>query len=235
MSYQIDHTDKPNYGTITVEDQTVNVEKSVGFVGKNYTGYSKVIAENFLHILENFASATAPTNPVVGQLWYDSEADVIEENRQPQLKVWDSTSWVPAGNVKKSGSAPINAVKGDLWADSSNQQLYLYSGSNWVLVGPQFSEGTLTGPKVETVYDTGNASHVIINFYVSNRIIVIFSKDEFTPKLAIQGFSIIKRGVNITSTDDSGAISTLNKLWGTAEKADALVVSGRVVTSDNFL
>ena len=235
MSYQIDHTDKPNYGTITVEDQTVNVEKSVGFVGKNYTGYSKVIAENFLHILENFASATAPTNPVVGQLWYDSEADVIEENRQPQLKVWDSTSWVPAGNVKKSGSAPINAVKGDLWADSSNQQLYLYSGSNWVLVGPQFSEGTLTGPKVETVYDTGNASHVIINFYVSNRIIVIFSKDEFTPKLAIQGFSIIKRGINITSTDDSGAISTLNKLWGTAEKADALVVSGRVVTSDNFL
>ena len=44
MAYQIDHTDKPNNGSITVEDQTVNVEKSIGFVGKNYTGYSKVIA-----------------------------------------------------------------------------------------------------------------------------------------------------------------------------------------------
>jgi microcystin-dependent protein len=235
MSYQIDHTDKPNYGSITVEDQTVNVEKSIGFVGKNYTGYSKVIAENFLHLLESFASATAPTNPVAGQLWYDTEADVIQENRQPQLKVWDSTNWVPAGNVKKSGSPPLNAVKGDLWSDSNNQQLYLYSGSNWVLVGPQFSEGTLTGPKVETVYDTGNASHVIINFYVSNRVIVIFSKDEFIPKLAIQGFTVVKRGINVTSTDDSGVTSTLNKLWGTAEKADALVVAGRVVTSDNFL
>ena len=128
MAYQIDHTDKPNNGSITVEDQTVNVEKSIGFVGKNYTGYSKVIAEDFLHILENFASATAPSNPVQGQLWYDSEADVVEENRQPQLKIYDGTSWVPAGNVVKASSPPISAVKGDLWTDTTNQQLYIYNG-----------------------------------------------------------------------------------------------------------
>jgi len=235
MAYQIDHTDKPNYGTITVEDQTVNIEKSIGFVGKNYTGYSKVIAENFLHMLENFASANAPTNPVVGQLWYDSEADVIEENRQPQLKLWDGTTWVPAGNVVKSGSAPLNAVKGDLWTDTTNQQLYLFSGSNWVLVGPQFSEGTLTGPKIETVFDTTNSTHLLINFYVANRVIIIISKDEFTPKVTIPGFSLVKKGINITSIDDAGATSTVNKLWGTAEKADALVVSGEVVSSVNFL
>jgi microcystin-dependent protein len=235
MSYQIDHTDRPNFGTITVEDQTVNVEKSIGFVGKNYTGYSKVIAENFLHILENFASASAPTNPVVGQLWYDTEADVVEENRQPQLKLWDGTNWTPAGNLVKAGSAPANAIKGDLWTDTTNQQLYLFSGSNWVLVGPQFSEGTLTGPKVETVYDTGNATHLLISFYIGNRVVVIFSKTEFTPKVAIPGFSIVKRGINVTSVDDSGNTSTLNKLWGTAEKADALVVAGRTISSDNFL
>ena len=59
MSYTIDHSDKPNYGSITVEDQTINQEKSISFVGKNYTGYAKVIAEDFLHLLENFAKATA--------------------------------------------------------------------------------------------------------------------------------------------------------------------------------
>ncbi len=47
MSYQIDHTDKANYGSITVEDQTINNETSLSFVGKNYTGYAKTLAENF--------------------------------------------------------------------------------------------------------------------------------------------------------------------------------------------
>ena len=235
MSYQIDHTDKTNYGSITVEDQTVNLEKSIGFVGKNYTGYSKVIAENFLHLLEHFAKATAPSNPVVGQLWYDTDTDVIQENRQPQYKVWDGTAWVPANNIIKSGTTPLNAKIGDIWVDSNNQQLYIYSGSNWVLVGPQFSEGTLSGPKVETIVDTNNINRIIISLYVGNRVIAIVSKDEFTPKAAIPGFSIVKRGVNITSTDDSNNPSTLNKLWGTAEKADALVVAGRTISSENFL
>ena len=67
MSYEIDRSDKTNYGSITVADQTINQETSLGFVGKNYTGYAKSLAENFLHLLENFAKATAPTNPIIGQ------------------------------------------------------------------------------------------------------------------------------------------------------------------------
>ncbi len=229
MSYQIDHTDKPNYGSITVEDQTVNIEKSIGFVGKNYTGYAKVVAENFLHILENFASPTAPSNPVAGQLWYDT--NINSSPSQPQLKVYDGTNWVPAGNVKKASSAPSanQTVIGDLWVDTANQQLYLWSGANWVLVGPQFSEGTLTGPKVETVYDTLNTLQLIISFYVGNQIVIIISKTTFTPKVAITGFAEIKKGANI-STADSGF-----KLWGTAQKADNLVVSNEVVSASNFL
>ena len=51
MSYKIDFTDIPNNPTgITVEDQSLNAEKSIDFVGKNYTGYAKVIAESFLHL-----------------------------------------------------------------------------------------------------------------------------------------------------------------------------------------
>lgn len=229
MSYQIDHTDKPNYGSITVEDQTVNIEKSISFVGKNYTGYAKVVAENFLHLLENFAAVTAPSNPVTGQLWYDT--NINSSPSQPQLKVYDGTNWVAAGNVKKASSAPSanQTVIGDIWVDTANQQMYLWSGANWVLVGPQFSEGTLTGPKVETIYDTLNAPQLIISFYVGNQIVIIISKTAFTPKVAISGFAEIKKGANI-STADSGF-----KLWGTAQKADNLVVSNEVVSASNFL
>ena len=114
MAYTLDRTDSVNYPSITVEDQTVNLETSIAFVGKNFPGYSKYIGENFLHMLENFAKSTAPTNPVIGQLWYDT--NTIANPPQPQLKVYDGVAWVAAGNVKKSTVAPSSAAIGDLWA-----------------------------------------------------------------------------------------------------------------------
>ena len=81
MSYQVKFTDTTKT-PLTVEDQTINSEKSLKFVGKNYAGYSQTIAENFLHLLENFAKSTAPSNPVTGQLWFNTTTG--SEN---QLKV----------------------------------------------------------------------------------------------------------------------------------------------------
>ena len=177
MPYNIDRTDKANYGSITVSDQTVNQETSIEFPGKNYTGYAKVIAENFLHLLENFAKSTPPSNPVIGQLWYDT--NTISNPPQPQLKVWDGSSWTSAGAVKKSISRPTaqNAVIGDLWVDTANQQLYLWSGSNWILVGPQYSDGSFTGPSVDTIFDTLNIGHLIIKFLLKNRVVAIVSAE----------------------------------------------------------
>jgi hypothetical protein len=98
MSYNINHTDLVAYGFKTVDDQTLNTETSLTFVGKNYTGYSKYIAENFLHLLENFASSSMPTNPTVGQLWYDTGG--TSDPAQPQLMICDaSLNFVPAGTM----------------------------------------------------------------------------------------------------------------------------------------
>lgn len=237
MSYTIDHTDKNNYGSITVADQTVNLETTLGFVGKNYTGYAKVLAENFLHLLENFAKSTAPNNPVIGQLWYDTNS--IANPSQPQLKLWDGTNWVPAGNVKKSITRPTTSVIGDIWVDTANQQLHIWSGATWILVGPQFSEGTQSGPVVDQVYDTLNVSHVIIKFIVGNEIVAIISKDAFAPKVAIEGFTVdgIKAGINISGKDFNNNGFVENKLWGIADKASKLIVNGYPtgLAADNFL
>ena len=61
--------------------------------GRNTTAYGSAIAENFLHLLENFASATEPSIPAEGQLWYDPI-------RVEQLKVYDGTNWVSFQNSK---------------------------------------------------------------------------------------------------------------------------------------
>lgn len=237
MSYQIDHFDQPNNGSITVEDQGLNQVTDLTFVGKNYPGYSQAIGENFLHLLENFASAfnDRPTNPVLGQLWYDTGTG--SNPAQPQLKVWDSTAWVAAGNVTKSITRPATAVIGDLWVDTASQQLYLWSGSNWILVGPQFSEGTQSGPKVESILDTSNISHVILSIIIAGEIVAIVSKDSFTPKVTIDGFTIINQGINMSSKDFDLDGNVNNKFWGTADRANKLVVSGQPngLDANNFL
>lgn len=237
MSYQIDHFDQPNNGSIIVEDQGLNQVTDLTFVGKNYPGYSQAIGENFLHLLENFASSfnDRPTNPVLGQLWYDTGTG--SNPAQPQLKVWDSTAWVAAGNVTKSITRPPTAVIGDLWVDTANQQLYLWSGSNWILVGPEFSEGAQSGPKIESVFDTNNVSHIILSFIIAGETVAIISKDAFTPKVTIDGFNTINQGINMSSKDFDLDGNVDNKFWGTADRATKLVVTGRPdgLDANNFL
>jgi microcystin-dependent protein len=229
MAYQVRFTDTTKT-PITVQDQTLNTEKSVAFVGKNYAGYSQAIAENFLHLLENFAKSSPPTTPITGQLWYDT---TVGSNNQ--LKLYDGTSWVAAGNVKKSINAPTTAVIGDLWVDTDNQQLYLYNGTSWVLVGPQYSIGQKTGAEVELISDTiGDNIRPCLTLFVKDERVAIISEYDFTPKSAIEGFISIKQGINL-STKNFNSSATGNKFWGTTEKAEALIVGGAAIAAANFL
>lgn len=246
-SYQVAHSDEQTYGSITVENQTVNAETSVNLVGKNVVDYAKPIAENFLHLLENFASGTKPTNAVVGQLWYDTNINAeLPQLKQPQLKVFDGNDFVPSGNVTKSVSQPKIAALGDIWVNTVTQQLFICVGSNfeyssdanaiWTLVGPQYSAGSLTGPKIDTLEDTSGQQRPVISLNVSGHTVAIISSVAFSPRSVIPGFETIKPGINISTVDNLQQNATdVNKLWGTAEKSNALVVGNSVVAAANFL
>ena len=232
MSYQVTFTETTNPAkpSLTVADQTLNSQTSLTFVGKNYAGYAPVVANNFLHLLENFANNNAPANPIEGQLWYDNTSGVS------LLKVFDGTIWTAAGSVKKAGNAPLaaNSNPGDLWVNTTTAQLYVFSGSNWLLVGPQFSSGSLTGTVVDTIVDTSNVTHSVISLYANNYQLAIISKETFTPKSTIVGFTTINQGFNLSSVDSTNTTS-LSRIWGTASNADALLVTGVSIPSANFL
>ena len=104
-------------------------------------------------------SATAPTSPVVGTLWWDSVGG--------QLYVWynDGTSsqWVIAVNtgggasISVGPSPPTSPASGNLWWDAVGGQLYVWyidaNSAQWVpttnQMGGNFlplSGGTMTGP-----------------------------------------------------------------------------------------
>lgn len=223
MAYQIRFTDNINKSPLTVEDNNNNDSTSLSFPGRNVTGYGQAIGENFLHLLENFANTEPPDNPVEGQLWYDNTLGVN------QLKIYDGTLWAAAGGLKKGSVEPLgtSSIAGDLWVNTDTQQLYLFTGSGWILVGPRFSSGARTGAEPEVIIDTLNQSQSVVSQYVAGERVAIISKTDFTPKTLISGFPTIKAGVNLNSS--------YNTYWGTAERARNLLVGTTVVPSSNFL
>lgn len=240
MPYIVNFTDSDNKTPITVYDNTSSQDTSLTLPGRNVTGYGQIIGENFLHLLENFASADAPVNPVEGQLWFDTENGV--------LQIWDNTNWKAASNIQKSPTEPSveNSKVGELWVDTTNQQLRIYTGTRWLLVGPSEStiDGLRYGPAVETIADSDNINKSILIFYIADIPVAIVSKDSFVPKIGISGFTSIKSGVNIAqpaTTAEATEFATiftggnLPKLIGTAQNADALNVSGVEVAAGKFL
>jgi hypothetical protein len=73
----------------TVVDDTVDTTTSITLVGRSYIGYGTIIAENLVHMLENFANANPPNGPLVGECWFNTTSGI--------LMVWNGTVWQPAG------------------------------------------------------------------------------------------------------------------------------------------
>lgn len=84
MPYTIDYS-QSSKTAIVVNDGTIDTSTSIGLIGKNYTRFGEILNENMLHMLENFANGSAPTNPTEGQLWYDTA--------NSQMKVYDNGVW----------------------------------------------------------------------------------------------------------------------------------------------
>jgi len=238
MPYIVNFTDNENKSPITVFDNTSSTDTSLTFPGRNVTGYGQIIAENFLSLLENFASTNQPVNPVEGQLWYDSTGG------SQTLKIWDNTAWKAASGIQKVVSQPAVEVSkvGELWVDTTNQQLRIFTGTRWILVGPTESSvgGLRYGPVIEKISDSDNVDRFILVFYIADIPVIVISKDSFTPKTLITGFVTVRSGINISAPADSTEIANfvggfLPLLNGTAKNAQALLVGGVEKAAGTFL
>jgi len=181
MAYTINKTDGTILATVA-DGQIDTLSSDLTLIGKNYSGFGESINENFVKLLENFASTSEPTHPIRGQIWFDVN--------ELKLKVYSGNGFVPVSSATIAGTQPFNLGVGDLWFNNTDKQLYFYDGTNTILLGPAYSVSQgLSGLKVANILDSLNQNRVITYLYTNGILIGIFSKDTFTPKLPIEGFS----------------------------------------------
>ena len=116
MAYTVDNFGKT--AAYTVNDGKLNKETHMTLVGKNYYGYGEQIAENLLHLMENFSSEVEPTNGVTGQIYYKPSDDLFYK--------FDGTDWL----VMHGSSVREKIVKADTGADHKVTVMYDVDGSS---------------------------------------------------------------------------------------------------------
>ena len=113
MSYVINNS-RGNIVAV-VPDGTINTTAtSVNLVGRGVTPYGLPENENYVYLLENFASPDAPLAPVLGQLWYNSSSDVISSyNTANAWSALASQTYVQAQKVSPAFTGVPTAPTAD--------------------------------------------------------------------------------------------------------------------------
>ena len=132
MPYSVNNTDSSL--NFTVQDGVIDSSTlSVSLIGTNATNYADEIAKNDVQLLENFASASAPTAGTVltGQLWYDKTDNVLRV-----YKGRDANDWVNLEPLVVA-TAPTRLTPriGERYFDTSNNKFYIYDGAGWKPTG----------------------------------------------------------------------------------------------------
>jgi len=210
MAYVINRSDGTAFTTL--QDSTIDTTSSLTLVGRNYIGYGEIQNENFLFLLENFANTTAPTTPISGQLWFDTNSNV--------LKAYDGDKWVEVGSAAISTSPPENPPVGAFWFKSGANTLHTWNGSSWVFIGPETAEGFgLTRARSTTLFADTGTEYPVILITVSDIVIGIVSSNPFTINTSnsIAGFSTLDAGITLNSS-----VFVNGNLRGNASTATAL-------------
>lgn len=201
MSYKINKTN----GDLLVDliDGKIDTQTTdLTLVGRNYTGYGEAFNENFVRLLENFASTSQPDNPIRGQLWYDTS--------DGRLKIYNGELFRSTDTTAYSSIQPT-LLEGDIWIDSSNKQMYFSDGSQTFLAGPNYtrSQGK-TDIDAISLIDQYGVTRTVGRLSVGDVPVAIISKESFEAANIDENVSLlttanatfsrtIKQGFNLTT------------------------------------
>ena len=227
-----------NTTPIFIADGTENSQStSITLIGRNYPGYGQAIAQDLVQLLENFSNSSPPTNPIEGQLWFDTS-----DPANKKLRINDGGGagavWKPINGLYQQPTQPNNVSHGDIWVDTSKNQLSFYNGASFTLLGPNYSSSTKTGSYPVTLTDLYGGTHEVVINYVDDVPLEIIARDSFIPNPVINGFrGGLTSGINLYN-DNLGTLQTpiYPTISGIANSAlNVKLNNGTIVPADSLM
>lgn len=146
----------------TIQDGTINtVSTSLSLPGRNYAGYGQALNTNFVRITENFAADVPPSNPLKGQLWFNTTLNTLNvcpNDNQTNALAWltltsvNSGGSTTLGNVTVTGNITTNnvAVTNTFSTDTLSARLATFSDTVTACTA-SFSSGTIASLTSQTI------------------------------------------------------------------------------------
>ena len=240
MAYTILNND----GTVLLRlaDGTVNsTQTSITFVGRDVPGYGQYHNQNLAILLTNSANPNykPPSNPIKGQLWYDSSYS--------KLRIFDGVKFITAGGATLSGQPPAGMTAGDFWYDTTNQELNYFTGyqyntvfsypvgetSGWYIpqlvgAGTSIVDNVFQYPQQVVLIEDFN----VVVGAISNSTFTATGQDSTNPLRfyqANQTNTIIRQGLNIF-----GNIAATATIYSSGLIVSGPVALGSLVVTSNI-
>ena len=165
-----------------IPDDTLDNSTSLTLLGRSFVGYGEIIAEDFVHVLENFANFAPPSAPLAGQLWYNTDSGV--------LSVYTGSLWEAVGGTST----------GITIEHTTN------SGGGLTLYNPEAPTNSRYY-RIRLRDDGQYAGHLVIESLNDNNTVktVVFDTDSFGNIMlkALNVLSITSNGITLQETTSS--------------------------------
>jgi len=214
------------------EKSTNKTASSITLYGRGVDEYGEGLQNNLIHILENFASSTAPPNPLTGQLWYDA--------LNGSVKFFNGSAWVGVGTP---GAGIITDAMISISAGIAIEKLEKAPSAGQLIISdialvPRYQ--TISGDI--NILENGQANIIkdskiqLSGALKGSAIMVDLGDIDITTELAnlsVSSSSIINNAVtNLKLADDSVSTSKLQELSVTEDKMDTNAVSEDKLKND---
>lgn len=171
---------------LSIPENTLDTtDTPVTLTGKGVSNYGQIQQTNFVQMLENFASSSAPVHATVGQLWFNSGTGILYLCIDPANSAITETTYYPASIT----AAPAGGIAWvQIWPSTPGAGSVIESGNNTlsgnnIYTGSNTFEGSSSLPALvvtnaeEVVFPVAAGPTATQNVYIANGALQYFTVD----------------------------------------------------------